>query len=166
MAPRAAFRDSPPFGTKWIFHKQMYAPWFLMAVHFWGTQNISVGLGLVLFVLCQYEDDRLQESTFIWLSGFVGNHLKTDHTCSLGRYTTGCLFVTALWVCTPARVCLGAFMCLMAYLCRSYVSMWLSQHAAAQAVKRPAIVICGYCLLLGSRRARACERACKCVCLS
>lgn len=27
-------------------------------------------------MLCQYRDDGRQESTFIFLSGFVGNHLK------------------------------------------------------------------------------------------
>lgn len=73
-------RDSPPFSAKWIFRKQRCTPMVFDVSPFRAKQNISAVSGLVLFMLCQYRDDGCQESPFICLSGFVGNHLKTDHT--------------------------------------------------------------------------------------
>lgn len=87
------FWDSPPFSAKWIFRKQRCTPMVYDGSPFWAKQNISVVLGLNLFMLCQYRDDGCPEFPCICLSGFVVNHLKTDHTgmccvCgNLSRYT-------------------------------------------------------------------------------
>lgn len=109
-APSAALQICHHSAQKWIFHKQMYShgfwwqsilsktkhfcgfrPHFIYAVSIWGWW-----------------------SPFICLSGFVGNHLKTDHTCSLSSYIIGCLFIIALWVavCAPVSLCV----CVCLYL--------------------------------------------------
>lgn len=63
-------------------------------------------------MLCQYRDDGCQESPFIGLSQFVGNHLS---------------------------VAVDLFIIFMVPVC---VLVCFYERAAGQAAQRPAIVIC------------------------
>lgn len=112
--------------------------------HFWELKFLP---GLILFMACQYEDDGRQESPFIGLSGFVGKHLKSDHIgmCLCVVVLVGilcrlliCYFQVAFWV-VVACTCVPLFIKWHIFL----IILFIQRTAAVEAVKRPAIVICG-----------------------
>lgn len=76
--------------------------------HFCGFKFLP---GLIFFILRQYRDDGRQGSLFTGLSGFVGNHLQTDHTIMclcVWRTTVSSLPYGYLFV--PLPVCVSLYL--------------------------------------------------------
>lgn len=93
----------------------------------WVKQNISVGFHFI------YAMSIRGRWSSICLSGFVGNHLQTEHICSLSSYSIGllihyCFMVGSLcpckWVCSSLFVWRHVSMCLMCPL----ASVNMEQH--------------------------------------
>lgn len=136
-------RYLPPFSTSSEYSINRCTPVVCTCTRTHAKQKITVGLGLCLFMPCQYRNGSHQKSSLICLPGNHGKPWEDWTHMQSKEFYNGLFIYIGLCVklFTPLHVC---FQTRWKYLCESYsMCLCVFIHPQQYRLRSPAIAICG-----------------------